>query len=342
MTTQVHPLTIDDIPAQTREAIYDHVFSSPEIEVGGVLVGAVDADGRARVHGMIAALEAEGARASVTFTHDAWERILAIQERDFPDSPVIVGWYHSHPGFGIFLSEHDTFIHRNFFREPYQVAYVVDPSDGSEGLFGWRGAKIEEIDKGRASSRATPRRRAVVVDLDDLVDPPDSEPTPAPLSQAEQRAQLRKLQRARHRRSLLTAGAVALGLAVIGVGASIAVDGGSDGRPLPPGHSGETGDASEIVAEQQRLEQQARDMQRRLLGEHSAAVSSANPWTDAGQQDEEAEYRASLRKPQITPPPSGGPTVRPPGGPSVEPPRGPVVPPNPPKNPPTCATPPNC
>jgi len=30
----------------------------------------------------------------------------------------IVGWYHSHPGFGIFLSEYDLFIHRNFFTAP--------------------------------------------------------------------------------------------------------------------------------------------------------------------------------------------------------------------------------
>ncbi len=27
----------------------------------------------------------------------------------------IVGWYHTHPSFGIFLSHHDLFIHQNFF-----------------------------------------------------------------------------------------------------------------------------------------------------------------------------------------------------------------------------------
>ena len=50
----------------------------------------------------------------VTFTQDTWEHIYQIKDRDYPDARI-VGWYHSHPGFGVFLSDHDTFIHKNFF-----------------------------------------------------------------------------------------------------------------------------------------------------------------------------------------------------------------------------------
>jgi proteasome lid subunit RPN8/RPN11 len=166
MTTQARPFLIADLGAEIREQIYDHVFSSDATEVGGVLVGDIDATGKAEVHGMIPALRADGARASVTFTHDAWQAIIAAQEQDFPDSPVIVGWYHSHPGFGIFLSEHDVFIQRNFFREPFQLAYVVDPQDEIEGMFGWRDGEIVLFEDGRTPRRRGKRRPRVVVDFD--------------------------------------------------------------------------------------------------------------------------------------------------------------------------------
>ncbi|MFX1340057.1 MAG: Mov34/MPN/PAD-1 family protein [Promethearchaeota archaeon] len=39
----------------------------------------------------------------------------------------IVGWWHSHPGFGPFLSSTDIHTQEFFFPESYQVALVVDP-----------------------------------------------------------------------------------------------------------------------------------------------------------------------------------------------------------------------
>jgi hypothetical protein len=50
----------------------------------------------------------------------------------------IVGWYHSHPDFGVFLSDMDMFIHRHFFNLPWQVAHVYDPIRKEEGVFVWR------------------------------------------------------------------------------------------------------------------------------------------------------------------------------------------------------------
>jgi proteasome lid subunit RPN8/RPN11 len=124
-----------------RERIYEHVFSSLEAEVGGVLVGRLRDDGSPLITNTIPALEADGARARVTFTHEAWSTIHASLDRDHPGEEIL-GWYHSHPGFGIFLSEHDLFIHRNFFGRAEQIAIVVDPHAGSEGLFVWREGEI--------------------------------------------------------------------------------------------------------------------------------------------------------------------------------------------------------
>ncbi len=40
----------------------------------------------------------------------------------------IVGWWHSHPDFGCFLSSTDLLTQKYFFHKSFQVAMVVDPS----------------------------------------------------------------------------------------------------------------------------------------------------------------------------------------------------------------------
>ena len=140
---------------EVRDAIYDHVFSEIDCEVGGVLVGRYESDGPAVVTAIIPALRASGSRASLTFTHDAWQEIH--QQLDQLDPGQIVGWYHSHPGFGIFLSRHDLFIHQNFFSDPRQVAFVVDPHSAREGWFGWQGADIGPIGE-ETNARRAPQR----------------------------------------------------------------------------------------------------------------------------------------------------------------------------------------
>lgn len=136
-TTMMVPGLDDPVTSQ----IYDHIFVNDDHEVGGVLVGTLGDKALPTVTGAIAALEARGERASVTFTHDAWSTVHSKLERDFPDQQI-VGWYHSHPGFGIFLSRQDLFIHHNFFSDPRQIAYVVDPQAGTEGVFVWRDGKV--------------------------------------------------------------------------------------------------------------------------------------------------------------------------------------------------------
>jgi hypothetical protein len=49
----------------------------------------------------------------------------------------VVGWYHTHPGFGIFLSDRDQFIQNSFFNLPFQIAFVYDPKSREHGVFTW-------------------------------------------------------------------------------------------------------------------------------------------------------------------------------------------------------------
>lgn len=127
------------------DQIEKHAASEPNIEVGGVLVGDSDQDGTTVV-AALPALKAVGLRANVTFTHEVWEEVLQIVDRDHKGSRI-VGWYHSHPGFGIFLSEYDKFIHKNFFSNEGSVALVVDPHSKERGWFGWVKGEIKLLGK---------------------------------------------------------------------------------------------------------------------------------------------------------------------------------------------------
>jgi proteasome lid subunit RPN8/RPN11 len=126
------------------DAIATHGKSDTGVEVCGVLVGNIYSDGAAPYAVVEAAISGEhssGRSTQVTFTSETWTHINDVRDREHP-SKQILGWYHTHPGFGIFLSEMDLFIHQSFFAEPWQLAFVFDPKSGEEGLFVWRDGKI--------------------------------------------------------------------------------------------------------------------------------------------------------------------------------------------------------
>ena len=92
---------------------------------------------------MVESIRGEGAEtkfAEVTFTHQTWAKINAEMDTKFADMKI-VGWYHTHPDFGIFLSDRDRFIQEHFFSGPGQVAHVIDPVRQIEGVFVWRDGK---------------------------------------------------------------------------------------------------------------------------------------------------------------------------------------------------------
>jgi proteasome lid subunit RPN8/RPN11 len=137
-------IEVPGLDGTTRERVYDHVFRRTDREVGGVLVGQVGRrGGPPLVTGSIEAVEATEHLTTLTFTQASWEHVHRVMAQRFPEDQI-VGWYHSHPGHGVFLSEQDLFIHRNFFADPSQIAWVIDPVAGTEGVFGWRTDDIVE------------------------------------------------------------------------------------------------------------------------------------------------------------------------------------------------------
>ena len=130
----------DEIPFRQAQA---HADTSLNREVAGVLVGPhpeKQPDGRYIVHitDVIAAKHTKMQGASVTYTPESWRYISDVMQERYPEEEcVIVGWYHTHPGFGIFLSNMDLFIHHNFFTQKWHIALVLDPVGKKSGFFTW-------------------------------------------------------------------------------------------------------------------------------------------------------------------------------------------------------------
>jgi proteasome lid subunit RPN8/RPN11 len=138
---KTHPVVV--MEAEVARKIRQHARTSMKAEVCGVLIGSTH-DDRTLIEACIAGVNAAQGGAHVTFTQDTWEHIYKIKDEQFPEKKI-VGWYHSHPGFGVFLSEHDLFIQENFFSSPQQVAWVYDPHTDEEGCFGWVAGKTEKL-----------------------------------------------------------------------------------------------------------------------------------------------------------------------------------------------------
>ena len=140
-STLAQPAVLVD--GEVIRQIHQHARSCSKTEVCGVLIGD-ERKNSVVIEACIAGLNAAQAGTHVTFTQDTWEHIYKTKDKDYPNQRI-VGWYHSHPGFGVFLSDHDTFIHKNFFSSPLQVAWVYDPHSDEEGCFGWLGNRIERL-----------------------------------------------------------------------------------------------------------------------------------------------------------------------------------------------------
>ena len=133
------------IHQKVYEQIHKFSANKTENEHGGILVGRVlNEMGKENtiIEGFVEAKYNTATPTTLTFTHETWEYFHAEIDRKYKDKKII-GWIHTHPNFGIFLSENDRFIQQNFFTDSNQVAYVVDPIQNDEGFFFWINDKLE-------------------------------------------------------------------------------------------------------------------------------------------------------------------------------------------------------
>jgi proteasome lid subunit RPN8/RPN11 len=128
------------------KAIHRFTRGKTTNESGGLLVGEVIEEfGKMNIliNGFVEAKYCEATPTTLKFTHETWEFCHKEIAKKYP-AQKIVGWIHTHPDYGIFLSEYDKFIQNNFFREDHQIAYVIDPIQGSEGFYYNSGENLEK------------------------------------------------------------------------------------------------------------------------------------------------------------------------------------------------------
>lgn len=120
--------------------------SAPDREVGGFLVGGYHSDGGREfviVDRFLRARNSRNMPASMVFTHETFEAAWReIDGAGTESAKRIIGWHHTHPGYGAFLSTSDLFIHRSFFGQSWQIALVVDPKSSLLKFFGWRDGAV--------------------------------------------------------------------------------------------------------------------------------------------------------------------------------------------------------
>jgi proteasome lid subunit RPN8/RPN11 len=119
-------------------AVNAHAGTSPDREVGGMLIGQVrmspEGEMYVIVEGQLEARHASNGATHLTFTSNTLTDALERLEEEHPDKQI-VGWYHTHPGLSVFLSSMDVWLHSHFFPQPWHVALVIDPHVNHGGFF---------------------------------------------------------------------------------------------------------------------------------------------------------------------------------------------------------------
>jgi proteasome lid subunit RPN8/RPN11 len=119
-------------------AIQVHLSSDITVEQVGLLFGHVEETaGESSIVTILTSHPLDPASASsthVAMQRDQWPPVWRRLTSCKPDLQL-VGWYHSHPGHGIFLSATDLRTQALWFRQPWHVALVFDPVSHSLGAF---------------------------------------------------------------------------------------------------------------------------------------------------------------------------------------------------------------
>ncbi|MFM6451852.1 MAG: Mov34/MPN/PAD-1 family protein [Planktothrix sp.] len=126
--------------------LIEHLQSNLRVEQGGILFGNAYTDPTfgiyVEVTAAVPAPATIGTGASLEFTPDSWVGIMNHAKATHPEANII-GWYHSHPDIGVFMSGTDMRTQRSFFPHPWCLSIVYDPVQNKIGYF--LGEKAQKV-----------------------------------------------------------------------------------------------------------------------------------------------------------------------------------------------------
>lgn len=117
--------------------LYQYARSSATGEKLAVLMGKhlmIDGKNTIFISGVIQARFTEKLKGMETITGQSWKYISEEIEKYFPDLEI-VGWMHSRPSFGAFVTSRDEAYHKKVFGGKDQVFFVVDPVDRQDRFY---------------------------------------------------------------------------------------------------------------------------------------------------------------------------------------------------------------
>ncbi|HPS90661.1 MAG TPA: Mov34/MPN/PAD-1 family protein [Methanothrix sp.] len=116
--------------------INKHAIEGDSIEIGGFLMGfkcILDDHPIVWITKSVRG-NCRSSAAQVIIETSTYDNVLTEMESN---GLSVVGWYHTHPGIGIFLSGTDKNTMFRHFNNPSSIALVLDPKRNTWGFFGW-------------------------------------------------------------------------------------------------------------------------------------------------------------------------------------------------------------
>jgi len=114
------------IRKENREGIDEDVNQVPE--VGGFLLGNYEQDNNGLytifLEKFVPITPEKNDVYKVEFGVEAWVELDNVKDQN-PDY-MLLGWFHTHPGHSLFLSQPDLKIHEGFFKHNFQIAMEID------------------------------------------------------------------------------------------------------------------------------------------------------------------------------------------------------------------------
>ena len=119
---------------------------SKKLEVMGLMLGQVFMHEGVEytVVRDVATTDLDASSTRVRFRRDGFEKLFASMD-DIGFDHIVTGWYHSHPGHGIFISPTDVDTQKSMFSSSFHRAVVIDPINKAIGAYRLKRIDVEPV-----------------------------------------------------------------------------------------------------------------------------------------------------------------------------------------------------
>jgi len=119
----------------------------PPREAGGVLLGRACRDEEGPlilVEDALPSPHGSPVLGPFRFAQQDWDFFYARWRRQGARQ-LVVGWFHTHPGYGARPTSYDHILAERYFPEWWQLTYIIDPVNMRQGIFHWQDGELTPL-----------------------------------------------------------------------------------------------------------------------------------------------------------------------------------------------------